>query len=283
MVKLQPLRDSSRRHPARFVAKPSPLNKSIIPSTYALGLLLGFAILLLLPAGALAQQFPGRAGETPNTADKFVVSVRDLKIPLQARDAFLEANRRLARNDFSGGVYLLRRAIAKFPDYYEAYFLLGIAEISTDHQADAETAFRKAIVLSAGARYAQPYFALGLLLCDQKHFTEAVETIQAGLDLDGDDWSGHFGMGRALLGLDRLEDAEKSVRRSIAVRADLREGYLLLADIHARQNDQSAVLQDLDDYIALDPDEAMRNRVRSVRDDIQRSLSLQSNATAAEN
>ena len=146
---------------------------------------------------------------------------------------------------------------------------------------DAEAAFRSAIEFSAG-QYAPAHFGLGLVLCDRKNFVEARATIQTGLELDSESWSGYYAMGRALLGLNQLEDAEESARNAIARKPDLRESYLLLADIHAQEKKQSAILEDLDNYIALDPDSVTRRRAQNARDEIQRTLSLQSNAATSQ-
>ena len=200
-----------------------------------------------------------------------VVSVRELSIRPKARDAFQRGLRRLAENDPTGGVAQFQHAIAAFPGYYEAYYQIGFADLKLGRQADAEQAFRKSIQLSVG-RFPQAHFGLGAILCDQGKFAEAETTIRKGLELD-DDWIGHYYRARALFGLNRLDEAEKSASEVIFQKADLPEVYLLLGDIHIHQKNYSALLKDVDDYLKLDPDGPTSAEARIVQEKARRVLS----------
>jgi len=224
------------------------------------------AVLFFLPAWLPAQVGGGAGGAraAADAAPDYLVSLRDLSIPSRARDAFQEGNRRLAKADFLHSAQQFQRAIARFADYYEAYFYLGISEMNLGQPEEAEKDFQKSLELSAG-RYAQADFGLGLLWCDRGNFSDAMTPIQKGLDLDNDSWFGYYAQARALFGLDRLRDAEKSARQALARKADLADAYLLLADVHSRENSTAMVLQDLDEYIACDPDSSTRAKARKVR------------------
>jgi tetratricopeptide (TPR) repeat protein len=239
--------------------------------------LLALAVSFLLPLESAAQ-VADNAKRAAVVARSYLISERELSIPSRARDLLQDGNRRLARSDFSGAATEFQRAVATFPDYYEAYFLLGIADMKIYREGDAEKAFRKAMELSDG-RYALAHFGLGLALCAQENFAEAAAETQVGLELDSESWFGYYAQGRALFGLGRLEEAEKSARELISRKADLAEAYLLLADIHEQQHRNAELLTDLDAYIALDDDSATRNRARDIRDGVQRALSRMSKVT----
>jgi tetratricopeptide (TPR) repeat protein len=232
--------------------------------------LVAIAILVAIPVDSPAQ-LARNANKAPVATQNYVIPVRELAIPSNARDSLQNGNRLLAKSDFSGAASQFQRAIAGFPNYYEAYFLLGIADLKMDREGDAEKAFRKALEFSDG-RYALPYFGLGLVLCGEKDFAQAAIEAQMGLDLDSEGWFGYYAQGRALFGLGRLDEAEKSARDLIARKADLAEAYLLLADIHQQQNRTVELLTDLDEYIALDDDKATRKRAQDIRDNLQRSI-----------
>jgi tetratricopeptide (TPR) repeat protein len=207
-----------------------------------------------------------------------MVSVRELSIPEKARKAFHKGIQHLAARDSAGSVPEFRRAIAAFPDYYEAYYKLGIAELDLQQANDAETAFRKSIELSEG-RYAPPHSGLSLMLCIEKRLGEAESLARAGVELDPTDATGHFALASVLYTTSRLPEAERCARQALVSKPDFAEAYLLLAEIHLRQSNASAVVEDLDAYLKLDPDSPGSVRARSVREDAQRAL-LQRDANA---
>ncbi len=201
-----------------------------------------------------------------------LVSARELGIPSKARHAFQNGIQRLARNDFAGSLPQFQRAIKEFPGYYEAYHLSGIANLELVRPVDAEQALRKSIELSEG-RYAEPQLALGALLCDQQRFGEAEQFLRKGVELDDTSWIGHYALARALFTLNRLDEAERAADDAVLRKANLPEVYLLLADIHIRQNNYSAVVENLNDYLGLDPDSEMSGKVRAIQQDARRARS----------
>jgi tetratricopeptide (TPR) repeat protein len=212
-----------------------------------------------------------------------VVSARDLSIPAKARKAFDEGMQRLSKKDTSGSLNDLRRAIARFPTYYEAYYQIGVVNSQLERQREAEQAFRQSIDTSGG-RYAQAYVALGAILCDQGKFAEAEEAIRVGVKLDAAPWLGHFYLARALFGLGHWDEAEKSVRETTVRNAELPEAYLLLAGIHFNQHNYTAVAGDLDAYLKLDPNSPTATQAGVVREKLARARGqrqpIESDATA---
>src|SRR6266446_4682410 len=146
---------------------------------------------------------------SPVRRTDYAVSVRELRIPGKARNAFEKGLERLAKNDPVGSRTQFVRATTAFPGYYEAYYHMGVADLRLGREQDAARAFQKAIDLSGG-RYAWAQFALGLLLCRQGEYAEAETVIRKGLDVDGSPATGHLFLSVALFRLNRLEDAERS-------------------------------------------------------------------------
>jgi Tfp pilus assembly protein PilF len=201
-----------------------------------------------------------------------LISARELGIPSKARHAFQNGVQRLARNDFARSLLQFQRAIAEFPGYYEAYHLIGVASLELARPEHAEQAFRKSIQLSAGG-YAQPQLALGALLCDQQRFGEAEQFLRKGVELDDTSWIGHYALARALFTLNRLDEAERAADEAVLRKPNLPEAYLLLADIHIRQKNYAAVVENLNDYLGLDPYSEMRVKVRAIQEDARSALS----------
>ena len=206
---------------------------------------------------------------SPVRRTDYRVSVRELRIPGKARNAFEKGLERLAKNDAVGGRTQFVRATATFPDYYEAYYHIGVADLGLGHEEEAAQAFQKAIDLSGG-HYAWAQFALGLLLCRRGEYAEAETVIRKGLDLDGAPATGHLFLSVALFRLNRLEEAEKSAREALLRKPGFAWAYLVLADIHGRRGEYWMQLHELDVYLKLEPDGPASKQVREVREVVRR-------------
>jgi tetratricopeptide (TPR) repeat protein len=206
---------------------------------------------------------------SPVRRTDYAVSVRQLRIPIKARNAFDKGLQRLAKNDAVGSRTQFARATVAFPDYYEAYYHMGVADLRLGHEKEAAQAFQKAIDLSGG-HYAWAQFALGLLLCRRGEYAEAETVIRQGLDVDGNSATGHLFLSLALFRLNRLEEAEKSAREALMRRPGFAWPYLVLADVYARRGEYAMQLHDLDAYLKLDPDGPASKQVREFREVVQR-------------
>lgn len=215
--------------------------------------------------------FLKRPLEIRATARGNVVSARELSIPRKAHEAMEKGLARLEKSDFKGSLAHFQRAIAELPSYYEAYHQMGVAQMQLGQSSEAEQAFRKAIELSEG-RYPDAHFALAALLSTNQRFAEAEPLARHGVELSANAWLGHYELARALLGLNRLDDAEKSAQEARTRNSNFPVVHLLLANIHIRKQDFRALLGDLNTYLVLEPNGAMSEQARQAREKVQRAL-----------
>jgi tetratricopeptide (TPR) repeat protein len=199
------------------------------------------------------------------------ISARELRIPGKALKPFNKGTKLLAEKDSAASILEFQQAIKAFPDFYEAYYKIGLAELNLQHRGEAQAAFEKSIELSHG-RYPPADFGLGVALCLQEQFADAEGAIRRGLDLDPAEAEGYFTLAWVLLHAARVPDAEKNARQAVLLRANFAEAYLLLAQVHLRQNNTSAVVSDLDAYIQLDPNGPHSAEAISVRAQAQQLL-----------
>jgi len=73
------------------------------------------------------------------------VSVRQLKIPSEARSKYEEANRSIAKADWAGAMAQLNQAIALYPAYAEAYTNLAVVQSRLGNRKAAREALQKAV------------------------------------------------------------------------------------------------------------------------------------------
>lgn len=208
-----------------------------------------------------------------------LVSVHELSIPPKARDSLDKGVVRLRAKDWTGSVSQFQRAIKALPTFYEAWDMLGAAQLAMHQWDEAEAAFRKAIELSHDS-YAPPHFGLGLVLCiGRKELPEAESMIEEGLDLDPSDASGHFAMAWVMFAGGRFSEAEESARQAIRYKPTFQEPYLLLGQIHLKQNNYAAVIEDLNIYLKLDSSSSRTEKVKSVLAQAQLAMSKDTGKT----
>jgi len=209
------------------------------------------------------------------------VSAHELSIPPRAREAMRKGMERLYdRKDFKGSVNEFQRAIKEAPSYYEAYLQMGEAYLRLGQAPQAEEAFRKSVELSDN-KYAEGCVRLASVLSDSKRFAEAEPLARRGVELGSSAWQGHFELARALMGLKRPEDAEKSALEARARNSNFPPLYLLLANIHIDKQEYAALVQDLDTYLKLEPNGPMSQQARETRDKVRGFLAKAQNAPAA--
>ena len=200
------------------------------------------------------------------------VSVRKLKIPAKAHQAFDKGLEQLKKNDPAGSLARFAQAAAAFPNYYEAYYHMGVADIQLGRKEEAERALQTAIDLSAG-HYPPAQYAMGVLFYQRREFADAERIIRRGLELDGASWTGHYYLAVAVYSQNRLEEAEKSAHEAILRRPDFPLSYLLLAKIHLRKRDYGTLLDDLNTYLKLEPNGPMSGQARQMREAAREALS----------
>ena len=194
----------------------------------------------------------------------YAVSVRELKIPNKARREYEKGLGSLAKKDLAGSLIHFTKASEAFPDYYEAYYHVGVVETRLGHKNEARRAFQRAIDLSGG-RYAWAEFGFGYLLYLEEKPEEAVTIIRRGLEADESSPVGYLVLGMALLQLNRLDEAERSAHEALLRKPNFAQAYLVLADVYARRHEYREQMQDLDVYLKLEPNGAESEQVRQAR------------------
>jgi tetratricopeptide (TPR) repeat protein len=199
---------------------------------------------------------------TAHTArSSYTVSVRELKIPGKARNEYAKGLGSLAKQDLAGSAEHFMKAAQAFPEYYEAFYHIGVVKTKEGLLGEALPAFQKAIDLSGG-RYAWAEFGIGYVQYVEGKSEEAVTTIRRGLEVDENSPEGYLFLAMALLRLNRLDEAEKSAREALVRNPNLAQAYLVLSDAYGRQQEYLEQLQGLEAYLKLEPNGAESQSAR---------------------
>lgn len=188
------------------------------------------------------------------------VSVRTLRIPEKAINEYQRGLQSLAKKDFSDSLEHFAKATAAFPNYFEAYYHAGVAQLRLGQRDEAMQAFQQAVDASNG-KYAKATFGIAAVLLDWGNASEAELVTRRGLEEDENAAEGYLLLGIALLRLSRTDEAEKSVHEALLRSPASAEAYLLSSDIHAQRAEYRDQLHDLETYLALRPNDADKERV----------------------
>ena len=188
---------------------------------------------------------------------------------------------RLTKDDPAGSLVHFQRATSEFQGFYEAYFAIGLAHLDLGHEDEAQLAFQQSIDASRG-HYAQPFFAMSMLLCGQRKYAEAEPIIRRALELAPDVRPGKLILDWVLFGLKRVDQAERLEREVLVQDPTLAPAHLLLSDIYNHRNDYSAALSELHAYLELKPDGVLSEQVRGIERSLKQRLAISTAAVEAE-
>jgi hypothetical protein len=207
--------------------------------------------------------------ESPNG---LTVSAHELSISKKARDlmysgkqkAYFEMNLNAGLTDF-------KNAVAIAPDYYEAYYQIGMTYLELAKRGDAENNFRKSIELSKNT-YGEPVIGMGTILLDKNDIAGAEKLIRRGLELSPNSWLGYYELGRACLAENHIADAKKAGEQARSLMPNVTIVYRLLANVHMREKDYPALLEDIDAYVKIDPNSAESALAKEMRAQVMQKI-----------
>ncbi|MGH9860272.1 MAG: tetratricopeptide repeat protein [Candidatus Acidiferrales bacterium] len=215
------------------------------------------------------------------TRPRAAISVRELSIPESARRSYDRSRTELLETmDSEAALSHLRKAIADYPDYYEAWYLLGVAYIMQKESGEAEAALRKSMAMSA-ERFAPPLLALASLYSDARRYGEAEPLAAQALALDDSLWYTHYELARARFRLGRAAEALPSARVVARKRPGYARGRLLLALIQAQLNRYQDALTHLDAYLLLAPNAPDRPHLLRLQAELTRAADAAHTASVA--
>ena len=208
----------------------------------------------------------------PGSAAGPTVSVHELSAPRKARDAMSKGMTLLyQKSDYPGSIKQFERAIQAFPDYYEAYAQMGLAYMRMKDPARSEQALHKSLQLSQ-EHYPDAFSLLAALFISGGHFAEAEPLARKAVELDASSWHAQSELAQALLGLKRPDEAEEYAQAAVRLQPENPALHLLMADVHLKLQNDSALLDDLNTYLKLAPNGPFAVQARQQRDQVQQQL-----------
>jgi Flp pilus assembly protein TadD len=169
-----------------------------------------------------------------------------------------------ARKDFEGGrnllaggkdvdrsIALFQKAITRYPQYSEAYLLMGVAYSTQKKWDDAEKALQKTLELNKNVGGA--YVALGSVENEKKEYSEAEKYLVKGVELAPNSADAQFELGRAYWGMQRWDVADQHISKAIQLRPENVSQHVMLGNVLLRERDAVGALKEFKQAVQLDP------------------------------
>jgi tetratricopeptide (TPR) repeat protein len=233
------------------------------------GLLSG-AFLLLLSTPGFSQNSSKTIVVSGRPAQS--ISVHELSMPFAARSLVSSGERKLSHDkNPQAAIKEFQSATKKAPGYYEAFYLTGVAYLCLQNQSAAEKSFHQAAELSQ-YKYSDAVIALGTMMLDRGEISGGEKLLQKALELEPRAWRAHYELARLEVSRGHLPAALDFAQKARIEAPQKPAVFQLLAVIHQREADYSALLDDLDGYIQLDPDSSTGVWARQLRVQTQQQI-----------
>ena len=201
------------------------------------------------------------------------VSAHELSIPEHARDEFDRGMKLMAASkpDYKKALSHFERATKEFPDYYEAFAQMGIAQHHLGDKGAAEQALRKSAELSSD-HYLDALSLLAQMLNDAGRYSEAESFARTCATQDESAWGCFVELARSLAGMKRLNEAETIATKASELNPSNAPTFLVLGNIHIQEHKYEAVVRDFDAYLKLNPSGPESEQVRATEEQCRRAI-----------
>jgi tetratricopeptide (TPR) repeat protein len=179
------------------------------------------------------------------------LNARIAQIPPAARKEFEAGKRRMDAHDAAGSVQHFQKAIALYPQYAEAYQLLGVVHLEGGKLQEAEPELQKSTEIEPNLSTA--HFALGVCRNLMAKYAEAETALLRGLELDPEAADGHYELAKTYWMLGRVQAAEPQAEKAVSLRPGLAGAHILLGDIDLHKRDAQGALKEYKEALRLDP------------------------------
>lgn len=207
---------------------------------------------------------------TEKPASIILLDVIDARAPAAARDEMIRGREALSRKNQQQAVDHLEKAVAAYPDFYEAHLLLGTAFMDEREWKKAEGAFQRAVELKAGSAAAM--LALGEVYWRENRYDEAEKTLLDGLKLDDKSWHGHFTLARLYWDRGIIAKAGPAIGRTLQLKPDFAEAHLLAGNILLKINQRERALAEYQEYLKLEPKGEFALQARELTEKLSKAI-----------
>jgi tetratricopeptide (TPR) repeat protein len=193
-----------------------------------------------------------------------LVSLTNLLAPKAAKKFLEQGQKAVRKKKLSEAEENYKSAIQAYPKYAEAWFALGLIYESQERMNQASEAYREAV--KADALYVRPYLRLAHLAYLQKNWREAADMTEKVLSLDPVTLvESYFISALANYNIGELDLAEKRAEQGqrMDFSKSLPQFHLILANVFIMRQDSAGSVRELRSYLKAAPNASNAGLVRS--------------------
>lgn len=189
-------------------------------------------------------------------------------VPKTARDFFNKGVESARLGETSKAIEQFRQAISQAPNFALAYNEMGVQYLKLGQANKAAAAFAEAVKLMPEDFAARLNYGIALL--NLKKFVEAEKQVREALRINDAAATAHYYLALALLNQNQFETAESQFEVSIKSSNDqIAQAHKYLGGIYWRNKQYKRAADELEKYIALDPQAPDRARIRDTIKDLR--------------
>jgi tetratricopeptide (TPR) repeat protein len=218
--------------------------------------------------GVVRINIPFSPSDAALSRTAITVSKNTLTVPYKATLKYVEADRRLNKQDAKGAGKLLEQAVKIAPQYTAAWNFLGVLAYQGGEWDRAEEDFRHALQIERDSF--EPNVNLGGVLMSHGDLQEALTLNQKAVELRPKDALANSQLGMTLYRLGRSDEALPYLESAEAADpSHITEPQLYISWIYEHRGDKPAAARELVDLLARHPDapeaDALRRRLRRLQ------------------
>jgi Flp pilus assembly protein TadD len=201
---------------------------------------------------------PLPVGDVPATGS---IDARVAGIPTEARKEFDDGARDVTNNDYAQAIPHLKKAVELYPRYAEAYQLLGVAQLQSQHGPEAESSLVKAIEIEDRMPRAQ--YLLGVMYAMTGRAELAEKPLNRFAELDPENPDAHFELAKVSFALNKFKDAETHARKAVDLKESNKGVYIVLGYALLRQSKPADAKRAFQQFLKSDPKSAMASDINN--------------------
>jgi Tfp pilus assembly protein PilF len=178
-------------------------------------------------------------------------AVIDPKAPEPARKEYQAGLDEMNKGKAEKAIPHLEKAVSLYPQFQQAYLLLGQAYIDQKQWNKAEVTLIQA--LKVDPNKTEAYFMLGDMYYQQKNYPGAERALVGGLQIDDNNWQAHYTLARVYLDANAAVRGVPHIEKANKLRPDYADAHITAANIYIKSNNPEGALKEFQTYLHLAP------------------------------
>lgn len=145
-----------------------------------------------------------------------------------------------------------KKATHEDPEFWEAYYNLGIAYFNNKEYTNAYNKFNKTIL--ALPSFEKAYIGRALTFLHKKEYQKAEKDFKTAVNLNPYNYLSYYYLGKINVTLKQYTDANKVLSKAVKLNPDFGKTYFEIGNIYYAQNNLGLAIRNYEKATQLDPD-----------------------------